>query len=70
MCLCVIYDGSPVYGIMKCSMFSNKLKAFMESVESHNQHIGLELDRDFQQRETLTALVFHLGVKLEEISSV
>lgn len=35
-CLCVIYDGNPGYGIMKCSVFGKKLKVFMESGESHN----------------------------------
>lgn len=30
---------------------SNELKAFMASVESHNKHIGLKLNKDFQTRK-------------------
>lgn len=42
----------------------------MESVGSHNLHIGPGLDRDLQWRKTLTELMIHSGVKLQEISSV
>lgn len=51
-------------------MFNNKPQAFMQSIESHNWHFGLELEGNFQQMKALTAHVFRLGVKLEEISSV
>ena len=54
----VIYDGRQIYGIMMSKMFSDKVTGFMESVRSHNLHIIQELQRDLQQRITLTALVF------------